>query len=340
MPILSEILSEETLSSLEKLKKALEKQEWEPKSLPSIKIEDKKINLKNIIWKWTPGEKPSRIEGKRKVVEIGKTFNTSLNAHPGDILTVQIEEMTVLEDSIAWAKPKVSNVDLRKEKPYSLNQAISLSKRFPETLQIEKAKVGVGGEYGRDRFNVKEEDKGSLWIQEHLRGLTEDQANEFKEVKSYEDWQNTKKLLAEKDVTASCHSDIRIKMSGEDHLIGFTATSPPNIKEESRVLHPEEEKPILIAGFKLKQPISWSKVGKGKADIVDPGDVGATSHSYAIFYMVGWSEIEIIYVKESGHALSFNISESTRIPEGIWNLNYVPIEKGKRLWMLNYVGKK
>lgn len=63
-------------------------------------------------------------------IDLGGTFNTSIQASQGDVLTVQIEELIVNEEEkeLAWVAPTVMGKASR-DTPYNADQAVDLAER-------------------------------------------------------------------------------------------------------------------------------------------------------------------------------------------------------------------
>jgi len=218
------------------------------------------------------------------------------------------------------------------DKPFKGDDGI----QFEPMDEIEKADNTSDNEFGRDKFDAEEGDKGKFIIHEHLRGLSEEEVDKFRDVTSFESWENTKSQIKRK---ASSHSDFRWKIDGRKYFIGFTLTTPSSIHDTNDLIHPKGKK-ILVAAFKSHGPLEWiERVGKGQCTVQEPGEPGATVNTYAAFFMYEEGQCKATYVKESGHAISLEITDTKRIPEGQWNLNFVPVSKGRRIWLFDYQGK-
>jgi len=65
----------------------------------------------------------------KKYIDLGKTFNTKLNANVGDILTVGVEEIIPSDDKLQWLGPRVIDIDKDRKEPYFANQVIGIAER-------------------------------------------------------------------------------------------------------------------------------------------------------------------------------------------------------------------
>jgi len=115
--------------------------------------------------------------GKPYIV-LGKTYSTTLKAKPGDVLTVEVQELVPDKENgmLIWLGPKVVDIDSSQELPFSAEQAIDITTRS-QVLQkkLELPLVGpkfapiafIGGQPGRLEFARKE----------HLAGMGGDVFN-------------------------------------------------------------------------------------------------------------------------------------------------------------------
>ncbi|MBA7534306.1 DNA ligase [subsurface metagenome] len=65
----------------------------------------------------------------KKYIDLGKTFNTKINANVGDILTIGIEEIIPSDDELQWLGPRVLDIDKDRKEPYFANQVIGIAER-------------------------------------------------------------------------------------------------------------------------------------------------------------------------------------------------------------------
>jgi len=65
----------------------------------------------------------------KKYIDLGKTFNTKINANVGDILTIGIEEIIPQEDKLQWLGPRVLDIDKDRKEPYFAKQVIGIAER-------------------------------------------------------------------------------------------------------------------------------------------------------------------------------------------------------------------
>ena len=117
MPKISEIIDSGSFDKLQKFRKFLQKQE-------------SKDDFKNI----------TEFEGK-ECITFGKTFNTPLEAEVGDILDVQVQEITISDGKLTWAKPQVVGIDKTRKEPYTTEQITRLAQDYEGVLQ--KAREGL-----------------------------------------------------------------------------------------------------------------------------------------------------------------------------------------------------
>jgi len=91
------------------------------------------------------------LDGK-KYVDLGKTFNTVIQANVGDIITCQVQEIIVGENSIDWLGATPLDVDRTRTEPYYVNQVIDLAERagvLQERTEKARSKplITVGGKW-------------------------------------------------------------------------------------------------------------------------------------------------------------------------------------------------
>lgn len=65
----------------------------------------------------------------KKYIDLGKTFNTKIDANVGDILTIGIEEIIPQDDELQWLGPRVLDIDKDRKEPYFANQVIGIAER-------------------------------------------------------------------------------------------------------------------------------------------------------------------------------------------------------------------
>jgi len=78
--------------------------------------------------------------GDMELVNLGKTFNTKINASPGDILTIGIEEIIPSENKLDWLGPRVIDKDEARKEPYYANQVVQIA----EKANILQKAIGSG----------------------------------------------------------------------------------------------------------------------------------------------------------------------------------------------------
>jgi hypothetical protein len=304
-----------------------------------------------------------RVDGD--IIKIGRTFNTNVNAEIGDILTIRAEEIIPVFSEelnkwlIAIQEPKVRDIDTDRKEPETIKEILNRALRagnlqatqnilneLRKANLLEALKKEEKGNYTEHFYKYVKGKSGTKFkfvIQEHERGLTEEDA----------------KNGIRKDV--SIHTDLRFQLEGLNFLIGLTIATPGNEKQKNKVLTGEK---ALVAGFKQEQPLNWLEVGKGKfrkakgiyipyvgkipvTDIFPPGDVGATTNTWARFSIIDEGEGELGEVKE--HFIEFFFNGKKGILKGRYILQGVPAEGLKwekanaiegRVWLFSYSPKE
>lgn len=226
-----------------------------------------------------------------------------------------------------------------------LDEIIEKAKKwFGEEFVEEKLKEQIKDEEEGDWKDfepyVKEGDEGEFVIQEHERGLTENQAK------------SGRRYIGEENI----HTDIRFKFENNDFLIGFTLSTPGTPDKKNKLLTGEK---ALVVGIKKRQPIAWLDVGKGKdlfkagvvemklygneykADLSPPGAVGSTSNTWSRFVAIDSGKVKALRQEE--HYKEFQLKG--KIFDGILKLQGAPLEKGQsvigdRVWFCSFEFKK
>lgn len=212
---------------------------------------------------------------------IGTTYATKINASIGTILSVYVAEVRIWETNgkkkFTWDNPIVHHlaekgipVTTPKEaekiavKKRGFKKEIQLEERIIDEPKIEAVKRAL------KKYNYYldiPKGKKKFVYQHHWRGLNEDEA------KSPEN---------EIDPSHSVHGDLRFGMNG--HLVGysvFLGEGKDNIGGKDKLIDLSEKSKLQV-GLKLTQPNVWLKV-KGPSA---PGSVGATSKTWATFYIL------------------------------------------------------
>jgi len=192
---------------------------------------------------------------------------------------------------------------------------------------------------------VKKDDEGEFVLQEHERGLTEEQAKSGRRFEGKE----------------NIHCDLRLKFKDNDFLIGFTLATPGTAHGINKIVEPDKGKALLV-GVKKRQPIAWLDVGKGKdmfksgavemnlygnkykADLSSSGQVGSTAYTWSRFTAIDYGKVKA--GKQDKHYKEFFFDGKYGILKGRWIVQGVPSEnmkeKGaeidKRIWFFSKGG--
>ncbi len=292
-----------------------------------------------------------------KLKELCKTMNTKIDAEIGDILTLSCEEIILNiengEIDISIQIPRVRDIDLNRKEPDDLNTIIEkgykgkiLQATNEMINELKKRKIieasdegDTGGDWKKDFLDYFEKvTLGEFVLQEHERGLTEEQAK------------SNKRYTGKENI----HCDLRfyIKKPTElPFLIGVTLATPSKPDLPNKIIEPDKGK-VLIVGFKKKQPLSWLDVGKGeidlggghikiniygkefKADLNEPGGVGSTSNTWSRFIAIDEGQFEIL--EKGNHHLLIEFKGKNKFLDGIWSISGAPLDIepkfGNRVW--------
>ncbi len=277
-------------------------------------------------------------EGK-KYVNLGNTFRTDIDVEVGTILEVNVQELTVMNGRLSWDKPQVTGIEHGISIPYPASKALSIASKYngvikkAEKRSASQEDLQEFDEGGRDKFNVKSGDEGTLSIDEHITFLDEDGAKEFINTKTYEAWKTAKKRL--EGHSGSLHNDIRIKIDDSDFLRGFTATVG-SVNNRNKVLENQEGDKVLVASFKAHTPHGKTKwqtdVGVGEAWIFEPGEIGSPGKRWsAIFKVEKKARVKIGRIDD--HFVEMRITNTKYMPSGRWILMLAPLSPGQRSWI-------
>ncbi|NIQ91031.1 MAG: methyltransferase domain-containing protein [Nitrospinaceae bacterium] len=136
---------EGTITDWAKLKRIAE--------LKVIVLDSKEANgARNYFGGLLPGDSDweNRTElGGEEYINLGASFNTSIKAKPGDILTVEILELIPDEEKkrLSWLGARVIDVDSSRKSPYFANQALDIAQRA-QVLQKALRMVPSSGPKG------------------------------------------------------------------------------------------------------------------------------------------------------------------------------------------------
>ena len=273
----------------------------------------------------------------RKYVSVGDTLNTPINAQPGDIITVEVEELVVDDEKLAILDGKVLDIDRERDEPYYAQQAVDLAQRA-HVLNDKSAGAGVEkaaepeGEGGETRAEAANKHWHEAWheaipvsgrpqpyiLHMHWRGLTADEAKQ-----SLDDLLKTDN---------SVHYDLRLGTDRFNGWWGFSlfagraADNRPRLRVERMQTDPEER---LEGAPKQFGPRGWLKVGVPEPLVVEPGGVGSTSRAWSKFFAIDRGTYRVGMAREHAIELWFDGD----ILKGRHMLQYARIG-GERAWLL------
>jgi len=272
------------------------------------------------------GHSPFRsvVHGGHRYVDLGNTYKTTIEAKVGDILTVQVEELIVNPDghTLDWQGPKVIDVDNERRTPYFAMQAVDVAERGgvlyrKERLREEGAATTEWWErHWHEVLPVK--GRGKFVYQHHWRGLSEEEAQ-----------LGERELL---ETNHSVHGDLRFEAADGDSLWGFTVflgtTEAVREAGGDRVATLSRDD-ALEGSFKRLEPRAWLTVARARPYIAEPGEVGATSASWAKFFEYDSGEYRLGVCHR--HFVEFELRG--RKIKGHYALMYAPVG-GARRWLL------
>ena len=271
--------------------------------------------------------------GKKLVLVLGNTFNTSLNVNIGDVIKIRVEEVWRHEGKrgIRYSihKPHVEKkVDRNTtDSLHDLDRLVVAHGAVIRNEELELAEDDKDDEEGGTRSDAAEKywkenwwkvfppsGKGRYIYHYHFRGLNRDEID-----KSLEE------LL---DTNHSIHSDLRLE--GRNSLWGFTIFlgTTSEVKEGDRLI---TGKGKYQCAPKLAQPLSWLQVAKNKPYISKPGEIGATSKKYAKFFAIDHGTYDLGVMREH----FFEIFLHGKKLNGRYIIQYAPVVPGgKRIWLI------
>lgn len=108
----------------------------------------------------------------KEYIDLGQTFNTSIKASVGDVITCQVHELIPSDGKLSWLGATVLDIDKARKAPYTAKQAIDVAKRgqvlqkseTPEDI-VEVAYVESMEKFGEpvDKHTISEVVKGKLY---------------------------------------------------------------------------------------------------------------------------------------------------------------------------------
>jgi hypothetical protein len=162
--------------------------------------------------------------------------------------------------------------------------------------------------------------KGRFVYQMHWRGLSEEETK-----LSHEELLKT---------DHSVHGDLRLQLDDKT-LWGFSVFEGDTedirkTKHGSRLLElPPDDS--LQGAYKLPQPIQWLTIAHDRPYVSEPGGPGSTSETYSKFFELDSGEYEFSFAREHGRELFMHGDKL----KGRLLIQYAPMEKGRRVWLVN-----
>ncbi len=278
----------------------------------------------------------------RSYIYLGKTMASSIEAKPGDILTIQALEVAPITDDVSvddvrlvFQNARVIDVDPSRRQPYYAEQVIDIAREF-NVWQVEKVESNIDFEAG---------DQGRGCLQIHIMGLSEDEAKALKAAETgimvaRLDLKKLREKLLSVIGNHGCHLDLRLVRDGDDYFEGaeiFTG----NIDGLSKFTGLDQGQK-LRADFKVPQvdepqaevvrgPDDWLNVGARSIAIFEPGEVGAFSKTWSAMIRLDSFRWEL-YLAEP-HAKKLHITD--RVLSGNYLFAYVPVSPRERVWMIS-----
>lgn len=276
------------------------------------------------------------VNEKDGIVDLGWSFNTSIQANAGDIITVHVLELVPdpVSKTLTWLGANVLDVDDSRKTPYTTEQAMDVARRGKVLQSLDGELIKKGDEEGdvtrgesAEKFWTDNWDtlypksgKGRFVYQHHWRGLIKnDEVDETKLGDSA--------LL---NTEHSVHGDLRFE--ADDALWGFSVfigTTDANRNGDKLITVKPDEK--IQGTFKLAQPKPWLSVGVGKPHLSEPGGVGATSQTFAKFFALDNGTYEM-GVRHRHFAEVFIKGKHL---DGRYLIQSIPGARGKRSWVIS-----
>jgi len=272
-------------------------------------------------------------------VDFGNTFNTKIEAQPGDILTIGIEEIIPDEknNKLQWLGPRVIDIDKDRKEPYYANQVVAIASRG--NILQKKVEGNIDYEVG---------DTGRGVLQLHIMGIEEKYLDDLKKVASeaYASRHNYRKLrmlLKGAIGEQAAHLDLRLARKGDKYFEGgeimignLTGLSKldkflnePNAKLRFGWKTPHAEEPTAET---IRGPVSWMDAGSKRLEIFEPGEVGAFANTYAA--MLQLDDFSFKVTQADRHAKKMVFANCKMLKDGEYLFAYVPVGEG-RVWMIS-----
>jgi len=291
----------------------------------------------------------------RKVLDLKNTFNTTETFKPGDIISVEIEDIWRHETpkGIYYSihKPKIRHItEKKKTTPLSEldNLVCSIGSKVIEEQEVvvernsklpkesiddtEDSEGGTRSEAAKKFFEENwhnlypKSGKGEWVYQLHFRGLSEQEAKTL----------DLRGLLIQGK--HSVHGDLRL--SNNRTLHGFTvfegSAKDIPVKEGSKLIYMAQHKgeskfEKLEVAVKLEQPRSWLLVGRDKPYLSPPKGVGSTTNKWAKFFALDWGTYELGCIRK--HSREYFLHGNKM--KGRVLITYAPVA-GTRKWLIDF----
>jgi len=272
--------------------------------------------------------------GSHKVLKLGKTFNTDIDANPGDILEISVEEV--------WRHEGKSGIHYSIHKPRVIQKLSKSSTSTIKDLEDIVTSIGVAvvhSELQEDDGETREEAAKKFWKENwykmypksgkgkfvwhhHWRGLTEEDKG-----------RDDKDLMCNSN--HSVHGDLRCEVNSET-LWGFTAffgkTSENCPVYPDRLVESARNHNVKVQGtFKLAIPHSWLDVAKKHPVVIEPSGVGATSKKYAKFFVIDSGTYEMGVWREH----NIEIFLHGKYLKGRCLISYAPVGESRK-WLIYF----
>jgi len=275
------------------------------------------------------------VNGK-KVLKLGKTFNTEFDVPIGSIADIMVEEVW-RHESPRGIRYSIHKPRFRHPRPdRSTSSTIDDLEDIVTSIGVAVKELREDNDYGETHTEAAEKfwkenwfrmypksGKGQFIYHHHWRGLTEEETK-----------LDDKTLMCE--TNHSIHGDLRHEVD-RNTLWGFTVffgTAKENCeKYPDKLIYQSKtkEKYKMQGSFKLAMPHSWLEVGKRKPLITQPGGIGSTAKKFAKFFAIDWGTYEMGVWREH----FFEVFYHGKHLKGRAIISYAPVG-GSRKWLIYF----
>ncbi|WP_347246310.1 XkdF-like putative serine protease domain-containing protein [Thermogutta sp.] len=270
----------------------------------------------------------------RTYVDLGETAPTTLEAKPGDIVTVQIEELTYdsAQDRMYYQNAVVVDIDSSRTTPYFAGQAVDMADR---ALVLHLLKAAGGDDDGETRSDSAMRNWEDRWyqamplgeardlrfvVQAHWRGLSADEAK-----------MDMDSLLRTDN---ALHFDLRLETNrfkgwwGVTLFAGRPGDNTPKLKLERMLDDPEVR---LEGSIKQFGHLDWLDVGRDKPLVLPPG-TQPSDRQWSKFFLIEEGTWRLGAANR--HMVELWLEGRRGIVRGRYVLQYAPmLEGGARAWL-------